>query len=157
MLPIAAGAELLRFVSLIHVLPGGAPALLVVDDLHALADLPAGDRPRPRDMALCRILAALHEAVVSTRHSCLPSSVGGHHDAGTRCSASAPCPQLVAPTLIMDSQDVVSQLKGSPCQLLVSETSHADGPRLLYILQRWLPLVLHIRREPDCCAKVRGM
>lgn len=29
-------------------------------------DLPAGDRHRPRDMALCRILAALHEAAVSS-------------------------------------------------------------------------------------------
>lgn len=40
------------------------PDLLLVDDLHALVDLPAGDRPRPRDMALCRVLAALHEAAV---------------------------------------------------------------------------------------------
>ena len=44
-------------------------------------------------------------------------------------------------------QNVASQLKGSPCQLIVTESSHVEGPRLLYILQRWLPLVLHIRRE----------
>lgn len=98
------GLELLRYVSLIHALPGGPPDLLLVDDLHTLAELPAADRPRPRDMALCRILASLHEAA-----------------------------------------QVASQLKGSPCQLIATEASNADGPRLLYIMQRWLPLALHIR------------
>ncbi|EFN54821.1 hypothetical protein CHLNCDRAFT_134828 [Chlorella variabilis] len=101
---LSSGTDLLRYVSLIHALPAGPPDLLLVDDLHALADLPAGDRSRPRDMALCRILASLHEAA-----------------------------------------NVASQLKGSPCQLIVTESSHVEGPRLLYILQRWLPLVLHIR------------
>lgn len=98
------GSELLRYVSLFHV-AHTPPDLLLVDDLHTLADLPSsGDhRPRPRDMALCRILASLREAT-----------------------------------------SVASQLKGSPCQLVVTEASGADGPRQLYILQRWLPLVLHI-------------
>jgi hypothetical protein len=57
-------------------------------------------------MALCRILAALHEAAL---------------EAG--------------------------RLNGRPCQLVATESSHADGPRLLYIVQRWLPLVLHIRPQ----------
>lgn len=60
------GYDLLRYASHMHVL-APPPDALLVDDLHALADLPAppGDgRPRPRDMALCRILAALHEATV---------------------------------------------------------------------------------------------
>lgn len=57
------GYELLRYASCIHMLPR-LPDALLVDDLHALCDLPAGDRPRPRDMALCRVLAALHEAAV---------------------------------------------------------------------------------------------
>jgi len=61
------------------------------------------------------------------------------------------------PTLLLPShssvpalplrQDVAARLQGSPCQLLVTEACHAEGPRLLYMLQRWLPLVLHIRRE----------
>ena len=38
-------------------------------------------------------------------------------------------------------------MNGRPCHLVATETSHAEGPRLLYIIQRWLPLVLHIRRE----------
>ena len=39
-------------------------------------------------------------------------------------------------------------MKGRPCRLAVTETSHhVEGPRLLYIAQRWLPLALHIRRE----------
>ena len=59
-----AGAELLRYASLLQLLQP-PPDLLLVDDLHTLLDLPAADRPRPRDMALCRVLAALREAVVS--------------------------------------------------------------------------------------------
>ena len=67
------------------------------------------------------------------------------------------------------AQEEATRLKGSPCQLVAAETSHADGPRSLYILQRWLPLVLHIRREclPQpcrccfvtswCCCHVRGL
>lgn len=42
---------------------------------------------------------------------------------------------------------MAAELKGTPCQLVVTEASPADGPRLLYILQRWLPVVAHIRRE----------
>lgn len=74
--------------SLVHALPSGPPDLLAVDDLHALADLPAGDRPRPRDMALCRILAGLHEAAVSTHmRRLLPM------DDAMRARAAAPlCP-----------------------------------------------------------------
>lgn len=44
-------------------------------------------------------------------------------------------------------QNAASQLNARPCQLVATETAPADGPRLLYILQRWLPMVLHIRRE----------
>jgi hypothetical protein len=67
------------------------------------------------------------------------------------------------------AQEEASRLKGSPCQLVVAETSHAEGPRSLYILQRWLPLVLHIRREclplacrlcfeaTCCCCQARGL
>ena len=36
-----------------------------------------------------------------------------------------------------------------PCQLVVSDVSGPEGPRLLYILQRWLPLVLTIRSTPQ--------
>lgn len=72
---LATGTDLLRYVSLIHALPAGPPDLLLVDDLHALADLPAGDRSRPRDMALCRILASLHEAAV--RRPRLPQRLPG--------------------------------------------------------------------------------
>lgn len=62
---VHAGHELLRYASHIHVL-APPPDALLVDDLQGLSDLPAaGDRPRPRDMALCRILAALAEAAVS--------------------------------------------------------------------------------------------
>lgn len=63
--PLAAGPELLRYLSHIHVLHP-LPDVLLVDDLHSLTDLPSGgsERPRPRDMALCRILASLHEAAV---------------------------------------------------------------------------------------------
>lgn len=100
---LANGYELLRYASCIHMLPR-LPDALLVDDLHALCDLPAGDRPRPRDMALCRVLAALHEAA-----------------------------------------NVVAALKHAPCQLLATQLSPPDGPRQLYMLQRWLPLVLHIR------------
>ena len=57
------GSELLRYAAHAHMLHPPPDALLV-DDLHALADLPAGDRPRPRDMALCRQLATLQEAAV---------------------------------------------------------------------------------------------
>lgn len=52
------------------------------------------------------------------------------------CSACCPATQVEA-----------GRLNGRPCQLVATETSHAEGPRLLYIIQRWLPLVLHIRRE----------
>ncbi|PSC72152.1 hypothetical protein C2E20_4543 [Micractinium conductrix] len=102
---LANGSELLRYAAHAHMLHPPPDALLV-DDLHALADLPAGDRPRPRDMALCRQLATLQEAA-----------------------------------------DVIAQLKGSPCTLAVTEhvASHAEGPRLLHLLQRWLPLALQIR------------
>lgn len=73
---LPAGLELLRYVSLIHALPGGPPDLLLVDDLHTLAELPAADRPRPRDMALCRILASLHEAAVRHQSNwCLLESI----------------------------------------------------------------------------------
>ena len=34
------------------------------------------------------------------------------------------------------------------CQLVVSDVCGPEGPRLLYILQRWLPLVLAIRSAP---------
>ncbi|KAL4452260.1 hypothetical protein ABPG75_007922 [Micractinium tetrahymenae] len=100
---LANGYELLRYASCIHMLPR-LPDALLVDDLHALCDLPAGARPRPRDMALCRVLASLHEAA-----------------------------------------NVVAALKQGPCQLLVTQLSPPEGPRQLYMLQRWLPLVLHIR------------
>ena len=59
----------------LHLMDPPLPDALLVDDLHLLSDLPppatgagggGGDhRPRPRDMALCRILASLYEAVVS--------------------------------------------------------------------------------------------
>jgi len=62
-----AGYDLLRYASAVHMLHPPPDALLV-DDLQALSELPlphgASDRPRPRDMALCRILAALREAAV---------------------------------------------------------------------------------------------
>ncbi len=44
------------------------------------------------------------------------------------------------------------RLNGRPCQLVATESSHADGPRQLYIVQRWLQVVLHIRRERGCSA-----
>ena len=34
------------------------------------------------------------------------------------------------------------------CRLVVSDVCGPEGPRLLYILQRWLPLVLTIRSRP---------
>lgn len=40
----------------------------------------------------------------------------------------------------------ISQRKGWPCLLVAAEASHAEGPRSLYLTQRWLPLVLSIRR-----------
>ena len=33
---------------------------------------------------------------------------------------------------------------GQECKLLVSEVAAADGPRMLFLYQRWLPLVLQI-------------
>lgn len=41
----------------------------------------------------------------------------------------------------------MAALKHAPCQLLATQLSPPDGPRQLYMLQRWLPLVLHIRRK----------
>lgn len=41
-----------------------------------------------------------------------------------------------------------------PCQLVVSDVSGPEGPRLLYILQRWLQLVLTIRSTPHSTAIV---
>lgn len=37
------------------------------------------------------------------------------------------------------------RVPGRPCQLVVSDTSVAEVPRLMYLYQRWLPLVLTIR------------
>lgn len=56
---------LLRYVSSLHLLDI-LPDVLLVDDLHTLLDLPPADR-RPRDMGACRIMALLHDAVVSQR------------------------------------------------------------------------------------------
>lgn len=41
----------------------------------------------------------------------------------------------------------MSQRKGQPCILVATETTHAEGPRFLYLSQRWLPLVLSIKGE----------
>ncbi len=43
------------------------------------------------------------------------------------------------------TQEYISQKKGRPCMLVASEASRPEGPRSLYISQRWLPLVLSIR------------
>ncbi|KAK9814084.1 hypothetical protein WJX72_000412 [[Myrmecia] bisecta] len=37
--------------------------------------------------------------------------------------------------------------QAEPCLLLVSDLSGAEGPRALYLYQRWLPLIIHIRPE----------
>lgn len=153
-LPPTTGYELLRFMSLVHVL-GPPPDALLVDDLHTLADLPAApDRHRPRDMALCRILAAMHEAVVSGAEG---AGGGMHSSHAFECSTgmdnSASCmleQEVTAPAcpvpLPPPCQDVAAQLNGRPCHLIATELASADGPRQPFILQRWLPLLLHIRR-----------
>ena len=66
------------------------------------------------------------------------------------CPSHCRCHPLLIPWLglLPLAQLEAGRLNGRPCQLVVTEASHADGPRLLYILHRWLPLVLHIRREP---------
>lgn len=66
-LPPPAGQQLLRYAASLHLLDV-LPDVMLVDDLQLLLDLPPapGDR-RPRDMAHCRVLAVLHDAVVSHR------------------------------------------------------------------------------------------
>lgn len=160
--PRCPGYELLRYASSIHML-SRLPDALLVDDLHALCDLPAGDRPRPRDMALCRVLASLHEAAV--RAGCTVRACLGRLLACTspRCPAvptslCLPCLHSAASTAVpcifqplgphlSCRQEVVAALKQAPCQLVATQLSPAEAPRQLYMLQRWLPLVLHIRRE----------
>lgn len=85
------GYELLRFASSIHMLPR-LPDALLVDDLHALCDLPAGDRPRPRDMALCRVLATLHEAAVRAGSTVRAGSHGLRACRCRRCQYAVSCP-----------------------------------------------------------------
>ena len=85
-------------------LPASAPCL---------ADLPAGDRHRPRDMALCRILAALHEAAVSTmRRVCEPCSCGAcgaGKPAAARCYRYSNCSSSAA-----EAQPNVSIMRHTP-------------------------------------------
>ena len=81
--------------------------MLLIDDLHTLGDLPPPSdphRPRSRDMALCRLLALLHDTV-------------GYLD----------------------------QRTGRRCLLVATELGGGEGPRSLYLTQRWLPLVLSCR------------
>lgn len=87
--PPPAGYELLRYAASVHCL-APPPDALLVDDLHLLAaDLAASHgghdaRPRPRDMALCRLLATLHEAAVrgtgAGAGGCLLGLCGGVHN-----------------------------------------------------------------------------
>lgn len=45
-------------------------------------------------------------------------------------------------------QDVVTHVKlrsGGRCRVLLSDTHHGDGPRLLYIYKRWIPSIFIIK------------
>jgi hypothetical protein len=37
------------------------------------------------------------------------------------------------------------QRQGTPTMLVATESMAADGPRTLYLMQRWLPLILSVR------------
>ena len=60
-------------------------------------------------------------------------------------SAYRASPALLACRRAPPPQLYISQRKGRPVPLVATEASHGEGPRSLYISQRWLPLVLSIR------------
>ena len=66
--PCRAGPSLLRYASSLHLLDV-LPDAVLIDDLPPLLDLPSGgggggDRRPGRDVAACKVLAVLHDAVV---------------------------------------------------------------------------------------------
>ncbi|GBG64284.1 hypothetical protein CBR_g41204 [Chara braunii] len=71
------------------------------------------------------------------------SHVGG----GVRSAHGRAQDMAIARTLALlcDAVDFVRQNDQPICKLLVSDTSGADGPRSLYLFQRWFPLIFHIK------------
>eukprot|EP00877_Chromochloris_zofingiensis_P009595 jgi/Chrzof1/488/Cz01g17180.t1 len=53
---------------------------------------------------------------------------------------------------IVDALEAIKTRSGVDCQLIVSDLSTEDGPKSLYLLQRWIPLVITItgRFRPAC-------
>ncbi|MCO5607718.1 hypothetical protein L7F22_061917 [Adiantum nelumboides] len=70
--------------------------------------------------------------------------------------------------LCRDAIDYASKIAGVECKLLISDTHVSQGPRLLYIYQRWLTTILTIEsldtgfilkvfRDGDCKVDCEGV
>jgi hypothetical protein len=46
-----------------------------------------------------------------------------------------------------------AQRQGTPTMLVATDSMAADGPRTLYLMQRWLPLILSIRSAAPSIAR----
>ena len=93
---------------------------------------------RAREAALAKVLGLLHEAAAHASAR-LAAAAGAAADAATlRGSAEADPP-------------LTPRRPPPRCQLLVSDRGGADGegPPLLFVYQRWLPLILAVRTRGD--------
>jgi hypothetical protein len=92
---------------------------------------------RAREAALAKALALLHEAAAhaSARLAAAAALATGGAGAGADAAGSSAAPPPPPPR----------------CALLVSDRGGAEGegPPLLFVYQRWLPLILALRVRPD--------
>jgi hypothetical protein len=137
---VESGDDVMRYASLLH-LSSAPPSVILLDDLDQLpvggaAD--AGGRVKTRQEALCQLLAVLCDSLVRKQCS-LPV-------AACIQPSSQPPPSTLT-SRDDGAQEYVGRRLQRPTLLLVAEgcPSAGEPPRSLYLLQRWLPLVLGTR------------
>lgn len=66
-------------------------------------------------------------------------------------SPLSPAPQQLVKALaaLVEAAHHIGLQGGERCRLIVTDTGTAEGPRNLFMYQRWLPLVLTIRPDPN--------
>jgi hypothetical protein len=163
---LADDRELRRWCSSMHLL-SAQPHCIAVDDLSSFVDArcvtsPAADGcslcacwlqhsvltkvllfrsfpdRRAREAALAKVLGLLHEAAAHASAR-LAAAAGAAADSATlRGSAEADPP-------------LTPRRPPPRCQLVVSDRGGADGegPPLLFVYQRWMPLILAVRTRGD--------
>ena len=163
---VADDRELRRWCASMHLL-SAQPHCIAVDDLSALVDARCVSRAfeRPARCAAVTLRAVLSCALRRSfpdrraRESALAKALALLHEAAAHASArlAAAAGAAADAAALRGSADDAAAAPLTPrrppprCQLIVSDRGGADGegPPLLFVYQRWLPLIVAIRTRGD--------